>query len=145
MHQLAPRPFAQMARRDVRLYGNTLQGRRPALNAPAYYFWRRRRRSRFALNGAELRLSAEIRHWGRQMRAAGLVQVDKGVWYDPDTDVGYGVTSSAPASEVDELDARENALAERCGCFRSILCGNAGDAAAACLAAERCLDEHPER
>jgi hypothetical protein len=61
---------------------------------------RRRGRSRLALSGADLRFCAEIRHWGRQLRAAGLLQVDKGVWYDSSADVRYGEASWAPAGEV---------------------------------------------
>lgn len=43
MPPLAPRPFSQMARRDVRLYGNTLQGLRGALSAAPWYRRMRRR------------------------------------------------------------------------------------------------------
>lgn len=43
MPPIAPRPFSQMARRDHRLYGNTLPGLRGTLTAWPYYHQQRRK------------------------------------------------------------------------------------------------------
>lgn len=47
------------------------------------------------------------------------------------------------AGPLDELTARENALADRCSCFRGALL-NGDDEHPDCVAAGACLDEHPE-
>jgi hypothetical protein len=73
---LAPRPFVQMARRDVRLYGNTLQGLRGALIGAPWYRPQRRRPA-LAMCPSRLRtLSAlrcqracRARHWYRRLTA----------------------------------------------------------------------------
>lgn len=57
MPPLAPRPFSQMARRDVRLYGNTLQGLRGAVAAVPWY---RRQGRRPRPNRAARRLYLDV-------------------------------------------------------------------------------------
>lgn len=58
----APRPFYQMARRDVRLYGNTLQGLRGAVAATPWYNGARRRPAVTAPPSA-MRRARDRRYW----------------------------------------------------------------------------------
>lgn len=61
MKRIAPRPFSQMARRDARMYGNTLPGLRGALAAWPYYPQKRR--------GPVLWFNPQLAHWRRVERA----------------------------------------------------------------------------
>jgi len=85
----------------------------------------------------------ELRRTEAQAAHDADIQVAMDATYTPDSITESGVAASAPTIVTMGLEQRENELSNRCGCFRSVLCG-ADDASPACLAAGRCLDEHPE-